>query len=302
MGDPHLPMSPDRIVAFTDRCSRPYGEFPDRREVFAGLVETDQRTLILPTVDQPPGGSVLRPQLRGDRQDPRREDLAIVIAHFGANRTRRDAAERDRPPSVAPGVGLVLDGGPMRRDVRKDRARSLRDADQDPAVLPEREEPERAVRRLHLIQDEPALVVTVHRSTITLCRPERGPLCRRRSTRLELLVELELVMDRDPVLADRRGSRASALASHGASPPRAVYVGSHGSEGTHEMRIEDQRVGVRLRISALWIATLFLFAYGDIFGFFKPGQIEEVIAGEIAGSRSPRSSYWQRRSTSRSRP
>jgi hypothetical protein len=49
------------------------------------------------------------------------------------------------------------------------------------------------------------------------------------------------------------------------------------------MRIEDQRVGVRLRISALWIATLFLFAYGDIFGFFKPGQIEEVIAGEIAG-------------------
>ena len=115
-------MSPDRIVAFTDRCSRPYGEFPDRREVFAGLVETDQRTLILPTVDQPPGGSVLRPQLRGDRQDPRREDLAIVIAHFGANRTRRDAAERDRPPSVAPGVGLVLDGGPMRRDARKDRA------------------------------------------------------------------------------------------------------------------------------------------------------------------------------------
>jgi hypothetical protein len=41
------------------------------------------------------------------------------------------------------------------------------------------------------------------------------------------------------------------------------------------MRIEDQRVGVRLRISALWVATLFLFAYGDIFGFFKPGHIEE---------------------------
>ena len=45
----------------------------------------------------------------------------------------------------------------------------------------------------------------------------------------------------------------------------------------------DQRVGVRLRISALWLATLFLFAYGDIFGFFKPGQIEEVISGEIGG-------------------
>ena len=46
---------------------------------------------------------------------------------------------------------------------------------------------------------------------------------------------------------------------------------------------EDVRVGVRLKISALWIAMLFLFAYGDIFGFFKPGQIEEVISGEISG-------------------
>jgi hypothetical protein len=46
--------------------------------------------------------------------------------------------------------------------------------------------------------------------------------------------------------------------------------------------LEEVRVGVRLKISALWIAMLFLFAYGDIFGFFKPGQIEEVSAGEIA--------------------
>ena len=36
---------------------------------------------------------------------------------------------------------------------------------------------------------------------------------------------------------------------------------------------EDVRVGVRCKIAALWIAMLFLFAYGDIFGFFSPGQI-----------------------------
>ena len=47
--------------------------------------------------------------------------------------------------------------------------------------------------------------------------------------------------------------------------------------------LEDGRIGVRLKISALWIAMLFLFAYGDVFGFFKPGQIEEVIAGEVSG-------------------
>jgi Family of unknown function (DUF6326) len=47
--------------------------------------------------------------------------------------------------------------------------------------------------------------------------------------------------------------------------------------------LEDVRVGVRPKISALWIAMLVLFAYGDIFGFFKPGQIEEVMSGEISG-------------------
>lgn len=47
--------------------------------------------------------------------------------------------------------------------------------------------------------------------------------------------------------------------------------------------LEDVRVGVRVKISALWIAMLLLFAYGDIFGFFTPGQIEEVISGEISG-------------------
>jgi uncharacterized membrane protein (UPF0136 family) len=47
--------------------------------------------------------------------------------------------------------------------------------------------------------------------------------------------------------------------------------------------LNDVRVGVRLKISSLWIAMLFLFAYGDIFGFFKPGQIPDVISGEVSG-------------------
>jgi len=45
---------------------------------------------------------------------------------------------------------------------------------------------------------------------------------------------------------------------------------------------EDVRIGVRLKISALWIAMLFLFAYGDIFGS-SAGLIEEVIEGEVSG-------------------
>jgi Family of unknown function (DUF6326) len=46
---------------------------------------------------------------------------------------------------------------------------------------------------------------------------------------------------------------------------------------------EDAKVGVRCKIAALWIAMLFLFAYGDIFGFLRPGQIQEVTAGELSG-------------------
>lgn len=48
-------------------------------------------------------------------------------------------------------------------------------------------------------------------------------------------------------------------------------------------RFIDHEVGVRLKISALWVVLLFLYAYGDIFGFFKPGQIEDIVSGQISG-------------------
>ena len=47
--------------------------------------------------------------------------------------------------------------------------------------------------------------------------------------------------------------------------------------------VEDTKVGVRLKISALWVVLLFLYAYGDIFGVFKPGQIEDIVSGQISG-------------------
>jgi hypothetical protein len=46
---------------------------------------------------------------------------------------------------------------------------------------------------------------------------------------------------------------------------------------------EDAGIDVRFKISALWAAMLFLFAYGDIFGFFQPGRIDEISAGEVNG-------------------
>ena len=48
---------------------------------------------------------------------------------------------------------------------------------------------------------------------------------------------------------------------------------------------EDVKVNVKLKLSALWIVLMFLYTYADILGFYAPGNIEELISGEIAGIR-----------------
>lgn len=45
--------------------------------------------------------------------------------------------------------------------------------------------------------------------------------------------------------------------------------------------MEDIKVNVKLKISALWIAVMFLYIYVDLFSLYKPGIIEEVTAGKI---------------------
>jgi uncharacterized protein DUF6326 len=51
---------------------------------------------------------------------------------------------------------------------------------------------------------------------------------------------------------------------------------------TSPTTLGNTRIDVRLRISALWIAMLFLFAYGDIFGMFQPGRLDEIRSGTVA--------------------
>jgi len=45
--------------------------------------------------------------------------------------------------------------------------------------------------------------------------------------------------------------------------------------------LEDLRVPVKLKLSALWATLMFLYAYGDIFAYFRPGFIEDVMDGEV---------------------
>jgi len=44
---------------------------------------------------------------------------------------------------------------------------------------------------------------------------------------------------------------------------------------------EDVKSPVKVLLSALWAALMFLYIYADHFSLFKPGQIEEMAAGRM---------------------
>jgi hypothetical protein len=53
------------------------------------------------------------------------------------------------------------------------------------------------------------------------------------------------------------------------------------TEGTRAL--EDVTVPVKLKLAALWTATMFLFAYGDIFTVYRADKVLEIMGGKIAG-------------------
>jgi len=44
--------------------------------------------------------------------------------------------------------------------------------------------------------------------------------------------------------------------------------------------LEDVKINVKIKLSALWAAVMFLYAYADIKAFFRPGIIEGLIEGK----------------------
>jgi len=42
---------------------------------------------------------------------------------------------------------------------------------------------------------------------------------------------------------------------------------------------EDVKISVKIKLSALWVAMMLLYIYADILSLFRPGQVEEMIAG-----------------------
>lgn len=53
------------------------------------------------------------------------------------------------------------------------------------------------------------------------------------------------------------------------------------SSNTPKGGLEDIDVNVKLKLAALWTSFMFLYVYVDIFGFFKPGTIEDILVGKV---------------------
>lgn len=47
--------------------------------------------------------------------------------------------------------------------------------------------------------------------------------------------------------------------------------------------LHDTRVDVKVVLSGLWVAMLFVFAYVDIFGFWRADVINGALAGKVPG-------------------
>ena len=45
--------------------------------------------------------------------------------------------------------------------------------------------------------------------------------------------------------------------------------------------LDDARLPVRAKLVAAWTSFLFLYAYVDIIGFYKPGVIEDILVGVV---------------------
>jgi hypothetical protein len=46
---------------------------------------------------------------------------------------------------------------------------------------------------------------------------------------------------------------------------------------------DNEKINVRLKLSALWTAVMFIYVYADIKVLFQPGTIDAIKFGKIAG-------------------
>jgi Family of unknown function (DUF6326) len=60
-------------------------------------------------------------------------------------------------------------------------------------------------------------------------------------------------------------------------------IDQEGQRMTPGTKLEESKVNVRIKISALWAAMLFVFVYVDLFSLYRPDFRADIEAGEVAG-------------------
>ena len=45
--------------------------------------------------------------------------------------------------------------------------------------------------------------------------------------------------------------------------------------------LDDRKVNVKVKLALLWVALMFFYIYNDIFSFFQPGHVAEVVEGHL---------------------
>jgi hypothetical protein len=53
------------------------------------------------------------------------------------------------------------------------------------------------------------------------------------------------------------------------------------SKKAPQKALEDIKLNAKLKLAVLWASFMFLYIYVDYFAFYKPGFIEDVIAGKV---------------------
>ncbi|MGB7096446.1 MAG: DUF6326 family protein [Anaerolineales bacterium] len=54
------------------------------------------------------------------------------------------------------------------------------------------------------------------------------------------------------------------------------------SENKTATILEDPKINIKIKLSGLWVANMFLFIYVDYFGLYIPGVMGKIIEGEVA--------------------
>jgi len=45
--------------------------------------------------------------------------------------------------------------------------------------------------------------------------------------------------------------------------------------------LEDYKINLKLKLSALWVSVMLLYLYGDYFNLYKTGTLDNMLAGQI---------------------